>query len=698
MYRMNYKRRTTLAKRGGLLFLKWGIIALFLVVGIYSSPAQTFPGSIEEQDSLLKIEKNDSLYILRSIALSRKIHREQHDSDKEYEYINNAIDYALVIEDTVLYARVLDAKGLLYRFHQWYGQAIPLHIKAYDLVADKSEEYDRNKMIYANNTGVAARYNQQYALAVEYYLKALKLAKKHDDLRDIGISSNGLGNALSNIPGREEEALSYFLQAIEAARKENNSLGLAMNLLSISGYYIERKNRREAFKNLSELRKINKSRKDTFGLALTNAAYGQAYELLDKNFVKARIYYEAAYEAYRRIDDHQKEARIMELLGNLEFQLSNYEMALEYYNRVLEIAETYNYKSFLQKSHERISAIKEEQNRLQEALEHLKVAQVYKDSIDLADQEIKIEAIRHQYDLGAKEDQIALLQKDQELKREQIAAQRKEIGTQRIYMLILGALVFLVAILIMLQYRRRKEKRLADHKLRLKEKYLLEAKYEKNLAQAEMLVSRMQINPHFIFNCLGAIKLLIQKNENKRAQKYLTTFSRFIRMVLEMPKQETISLAEELELIHYYLELEKKRFAEEMEFEITTEVETRLEDIKIPPLLLQPFVENAIWHGLLPSREKNKRLQVRIYESSNTTRITIDDNGVGLKEGILREEFLSENRAKRKSLGMKITKERIRQFNQSFDMEIDLQIIDKFPDSGTQVSLTIKNKTGERKK
>src|SRR5699024_9405227 len=118
------------------------------------------------------------------------------------------IDRALSIEDTVLYARALDVKGLLYRQHQWYEQAVPLHMRAYELVAHRDGNI-KDKMIFANNTGVAARYNKQNALAVTYYLKALKLAEEHDAPRDIAIASNGLGIALNNIPGREDEALNY---------------------------------------------------------------------------------------------------------------------------------------------------------------------------------------------------------------------------------------------------------------------------------------------------------------------------------------------------------------------------------------------------------------------------------------------------------------------------------------------------------
>lgn len=666
----------------------------WLFLGSASCMAQNFQGSLEEQDSLLRVEQNDSLYILRAIALSRQLHQKNHQAEKEYAYVNRAIDRALTIKDTLLYARALDAKGLLYRFHQWYGQAVPLHVKAYELVGDKGGESIKNRMIYANNVGVAARYNQQQALAVEYYLKALKLSEEHDDLRDIAIASNGLGNALSYIPGREEEALYYFKKAMEAEKKRDNSLGLAMNLLSISGYYIERGLREEAFEHLKELKTINETRKDTFGLALTDAAYGQAYEQLDRDFDKAKAHYQKALNTYRQINDYRKEARTLELLGNLEFKRGNFESALQYYNRVLAIAKTYGNRSFLQKSHRRISEIKEKQQRYGEALGHLKLAQVYKDSIDLANQEIKIEAIRHQYDLTAKEDQIALLQKDQALKQGQIATQEQKIKEQRVFTLILLIIVVLIVVLIVVQYRRRKERRLADQRLQQKEKLLLQAEYDKNMAQAEIMVSRLQINPHFMFNCLGAIQLLIQKKENKKAQKYLTTFSRFIRMVLEIPNHDTISLTEELKLIRYYLDLENKRFGEEMEFAINAPSDTDLADVKIPPLLLQPFVENAIWHGLLLSTEQHKKLSISIGKTPDATEITIEDNGVGLKAA--KAHSPAHLKTKRKSLGMKITKERIRQFNQSYNMEISLRIADKFPDPGTRVDLIIKDKKEKR--
>lgn len=216
----------------------------------------------------------------------------------------------------------------------------------------------------------------------------------------------------------------------------------------------------------------------------------------------------------------------------------------------------------------------------------------------------------------------------------------------------------------------------------------VQAEYEKSLAQAEMLATRMQVNPHFMFNSLGAINLLIQKGENKKAIQYLITFSRFIRMILELPKSPTITLKEELKLIRYYLSLEEKRFDENFRFSINKVDSDLVDNTLIPPLLLQPFVENAIWHGLLPSPRKRKEININIYKKSSSIEIIIEDNGVGVSYQNEADKY-----PEKKSLGTKITKDRIHQFNQSFNSHIDLNILDKSTasdkSSGTMVILTI---------
>lgn len=212
---------------------------------------------------------------------------------------------------------------------------------------------------------------------------------------------------------------------------------------------------------------------------------------------------------------------------------------------------------------------------------------------------------------------------------------------------------------------------------------------ERDSAYSQILATQIQSNTHFIFNSLNAIKLLIQKKATKPAERYLIVFSRFIRMILELPKQKIISLHEELQLIDYYLKLEQIRFNNELHYHLDVALsEHELQSIHIPPLLLQPFIENAIWHGLIPSNREEKSLFIKINQKENVTHIIIEDNGVGRQIGTSIPDSLKDSK---KSLGLKITKERIHLYNQNRTNQINFQIIDKTKSSGTIIHIQINN-------
>lgn len=658
---------------------------LLLVLPILLICQTAFTQDFKTLEKQLKTETNDSLRVLKTIQLSRKLHEHKHHETREYDLAQHALDLALTLNDTLLYARALDNMGLLYRYHQWYGQSLPLHIKAYDLI--KARDVDPlYKMICANNAGLAARYDQQYALAVTYYQKALRLATLHQDLKNIAISSNGLGNTLSQMPERDAEALEYFQNALNAERTLNDSLGMAMNLLSISDYYLQQQDFVQGLRHLGMLWEINRKRNDRFGMAITNEYFGHAYFKQKKDLMKARDFYQKALQQYRELNNQLKIADVLHSLGKVQSDFSNPGDALGYFRASFHLADSLQNKSLMMDNAYGMSRIKESQGRFSEALAYYQLGKRYQDSINISRQQVRIEALTKQFNLEKKESEIALLHKEQALTQKTLAAQQAKLKTHRIYLLLLFGGIALTVLFITIQFHNRKAKRKAEIRLREKEKDLLQAEYEKNLAQAEMLIARMQVNPHFIFNCLNAINLLIQKEETRKASQYLVVFSRFIRMILEMPRSQTIPLSEELELIRYYLTLEEKRFDGDFNFSVNTCAGCNVHEVHIPPLLLQPFVENAIWHGLLPSCKTTKRLQIDIVRDAGNIRITIDDNGVGRKPG----NGVAGSESKT-SMGMKITRNRIRQFNRTYPCRIDLDVVDKGPGAGTRIVLYIIN-------
>lgn len=204
------------------------------------------------------------------------------------------------------------------------------------------------------------------------------------------------------------------------------------------------------------------------------------------------------------------------------------------------------------------------------------------------------------------------------------------------------------------------------------ERKRINAEHERNMLKSEIQIKQAQVNPHFIFNSLNAIKYLILQNENKKAIKYLVTFSRFIRGVLEQANTDIISLESEIAITNDYLELEKKRFDENFNVYITKDLPSDMNNYYTPPFLLQPFIENAIWHGLLPSTKREKNLSIQIKSKENRIIIVIEDNGVGRNHNIKKSHSKDTG-----SLSIELTLNRLELFNlHQENQRISHEIID----------------------
>lgn len=216
----------------------------------------------------------------------------------------------------------------------------------------------------------------------------------------------------------------------------------------------------------------------------------------------------------------------------------------------------------------------------------------------------------------------------------------------------------------------------------------LRSEFEFQLGEMEMQALRAQMNPHFIFNSLNTIRYFVLNNENDKASDYLGKFARLLRMVLQNSRENTISLSDELEALRLYLEIESRRFGESFGFEIIVPDDLDTDGLIVPPLLLQPFAENAIWHGLLHSTNPDKQLRVRIGEEEDYCVFTIEDNGIGRQKS---REMKSTSAHVKKSFGMKITDKRVELFNKNFSSQIQISVNDVVgPDgevAGTRVEI-----------
>lgn len=201
----------------------------------------------------------------------------------------------------------------------------------------------------------------------------------------------------------------------------------------------------------------------------------------------------------------------------------------------------------------------------------------------------------------------------------------------------------------------------------------IETAFEQKIAETEMTALRAQMNPHFIFNCLNSIKLYTLENDSQTASEYLTIFSQLIRLVLENSRSEKVTLQKELETLRLYIELEAMRFKDKVKYQINIAPEIDQQYIDIPPLLLQPYVENAIWHGLMHKKEGGNICIDVTLPSEHCLQIEITDDGIGRE---LAAEYRSKSATRQKSFGLKMTSERIDIINQVYQIKADVLIVD----------------------
>lgn len=655
----------------------------------------------EVLDSLktaLKQTNKDTLKVIYGIEISRKLHHSAHDADKEYSYAEEAVDQALITKDTLLYARALDNLGLLYRYHQHYKEAMTYHIRAYELVEARAVE-PLYKMIFANNTGVAARYNQEYDKAISYYLKALRLAEREGGLKDIAISSNGIGNSLLNIPNREEEALHYFEKSLESEKKRNNSLGIAMNYLSIGDCYTRFGDYTKAREYFDKLLALNKKRKDSFGIAITYEFMGSSFIDEGKELNTAAYYFKKSLHQFKEMGDAHKQAELLLKLGDVEWKKKQWVEAEYFYRKSLAKAKEINQFGLIKENSLKLSEIMEQYRKPDSALTYYKQGTAYGDSINLHRQQTEIEALSRQYDIQKSEDKIALLEKDKTIQKTELNSQKQKLKKRKTTLVLLGLAFVLLLLMFIMYYRDNFYRKKADEKLIKSEREKIKAIHQRDLARAEIKVTQLRVNPHFLFNSLNAISYLVQSKQNVQAKKYLVVFSRYTRMVLETSKKQVISLGEELKLARYYLILEQNRFEKDLEFDVSIDDQAQIDKVTIPPLLLQPFIENAIWHGLLPSKGLLKLLKIKVNARPNGLSIQIDDNGIGRKAAMKKNSFKRHGK-KHKSMGLEIIKERVALYNRSEAANIHYEIIDKTDEhgasEGTRVVFELEQKIMEK--
>ena len=275
-------------------------------------------------------------------------------------------------------------------------------------------------------------------------------------------------------------------------------------------------------------------------------------------------------------------------------------------------------------------------------------------------QQIEIVKSQKQFDISQRDYSIS--KSNQTLMETQLFIQKLIIGF--LTALIIGSLIFFY-----IQYKNVKEKRKANQKLLLKS-------------------LRTQMNPHFIFNALNSVNNFIAKNDEKAANKFLADFSRLMRKVLDYSQTDFISFEEEIELNELYLKLEHFRFRDKFDYTFENNIKQQAYQVDIPPMLIQPFIENAVWHGLR-YKEGQGHLDISINEGPKHLLVNIKDDGIGREKS---KALKTQNQKKYKSTGLQNVNKRIELINELYDKNYEISVSDlssDTEDTGTIVEIKI---------
>lgn len=252
-----------------------------------------------------------------------------------------------------------------------------------------------------------------------------------------------------------------------------------------------------------------------------------------------------------------------------------------------------------------------------------------------------------------------------------------ERGVQPMFFTYLGAIIETTMFAVIIGYQSKMNER------KNKEAEALLAIKTKEMSDLKMTALQSQMDPHFLYNSLNSINNFVLKNDIEKASDYITKFSRLIREILTNSSNLTIPLSKELGVLGLYVKLEQMRMVGGFDYVVSIDDEIDLESIEVPPLFIQPFIENAIWHGFA-NRKGYKRITINIFDEDDNVRCEILDNGIGIRKSKKEKGTFKRTR---KSFGLKASENRIKLLHENERVYVIIEDISNEKETGTKVTL-----------
>ena len=508
--------------------------------------------------------------------------------------------------------------------------------------------------------GLIFYFQSDFLNAIDYSQQALKEGAplKHK-LFDASVYNN-IANVYADM-GQREKAMDYYKKLLSAAQEMNHKTYEMNAWVNIGSIQLESGRYDEALESQQKGLAIAKSLQNNNIAAVIYNDIGTGFKKKGNN-AEAMNQFRMSVQLAKENNNNSAIAAAMNNMAQLYMLAGTYDTARSYALQSLTYSTAINSLQLQSEAHELLSTVYEKQNKPQPALTAYRQFIVLRDS--LLNDEKKQEITR-------KEMKFESEKKEAVLNAEHIAAIKQQ-KTVRNATVIAAGILLCGGLFSFVFYKRKRDAVTRQQ----------EAELRAEIGDTEMKALRAQMNPHFIFNSLNSISDYIAKNNTKLADEYLVKFARLMRMILENSEQKEVPLAKDLKALELYMQLESLRMDNKFIYEIKVDDAIDKENTLVPPLILQPFVENSIWHGIAQKQGQGKII-VHIKKEGAMLNCSVEDNGIGRKEAAL----ITGNTAEKKSLGMKITKERIDTLNKLKKTIASVQLSD-LP-QGTRVEVVL---------
>lgn len=636
--------------------MKYGRNIFFVFSVFYSSLNVSFShaSSIDSLKQLFNQCKIDTTKVKLLNGLSSK-YRDIGNFDSAVFFADSSIRLAINLNYKKGIAKAYNNAGIASYYLGNYKNALKNYFasyKTYERLANVDKaNYNKDYADIYNNIGMVYQALNDNKKALEYHKKALHIREGIENNIDLADSYNNIGIIYSQT-GEYEKASENYKKALALKLELKNEKSIAQTYNNIGSNTLRR------------------------GILLKDSGNNAG---ANSYFKKALDNYMAVLKIQEKIEDKQSIAMSYANIGGAYYYLQNYSASEKWFLRGLDLSKAMRERYLLKEIYSGLSEVNFKTGSYKDAFFYLQQSNQYEDSILNEETAKSITEMQTKYETEKKNKQINLLEKEKKIQSLELSKQQEQAAKDRVTRNSGIVVFFLLVILAWTIYSRH----------RLKEKTM---QVQQN-AELEMKALRAQMNPHFIFNSLASIQQFIYSQKSDAANEYLSRFSKLIRMIFNHSGEKNISLTDDLEALKLYMDLEQLRLDGKFVYHFHIESDIEAEEIEIPPLIIQPYVENAIWHGISQLEGEGKidiLIKMDYLGKSNILMCIVKDNGIGREQS---KKNKKQKNSQHKSQGMSITNERLELLNSMHGNKNSVEIIDLYSEnkepSGTEVRIFI---------